>query len=710
MRSTVKTVCEALSIALILGVMAGLNIASAQSPVDYDADDDGLIEFAWLEQLNAIRWDLDGDGVVDNGSNAETYSAAFPDAAEGMGCADGCHGYELTRDLDFKSADSYASGAVNDRWTSGNGWTPIGVSSEQERQFRATFEGDEHTIANLYINRKGANQPEYIGLFGYVGDGGVISRIQLLDVEVSGNNKVGGLVGSALYRNGTIRNIFVTGSVSGTEYVGGLAGESYGGYSIIGSHANVTVSGDRAVGGLAGAGGPVISSNARGNVSGSSAVGGLVGFSGGPISTSYASGKVVSDAGGGGVGGLVGYNQGSGDRRISTSYATGNVSGNGPAGGLVGDNVGEITSSYATGNVSGDRAGGLVGYNRMGEGNVSISSSYATGSVSGDDAGGLVGGNYGSIAASYASGDVAGQNHTAGGLVAFNYGGIAFSYATGEVSGGNVVGGLVGIGGEDGSMVTSYWNRETSGQLAGVGEGSDTGVESKTTAGLQEPTDYTGIYAEWLTDLDNADEDYDETTGMDAIWDFGTSSQYPELKADLDDSGHASWWEFGPQHGRPAPTPTPTPLPTSTPTPTLTPTVTPTPTITPTPTQTATPTNTPIPTSTPEPTPSPTMTPSPTDTPVPTATATHTAEPADTTVPSNTPEPTKTPAPPTQTPVIIVVTATPSADAPSGGGCNSVGAVPVGTAAANLLFVVAPLGIIGGVRYRRRKKGSDRYE
>ena len=48
--------------------------------------------------------------------------------------------------------------------------------------------------------------------------------------------------------------------------------------------------------------------------------------------------------------------------------------------------------------------------------------------------------------------------------------------------------------------------------------------------------------------------------------------------------------------------------------------------------------------------------------------------------------------------MIIVVTATPEADAPSSGGCNSVGAVPLGVGAANLLLMVGPLGIIGGVR------------
>ena len=123
-------------------------------------------------------------------------------------------------------------------------------------------------------------------------------------------------------------------------------------------------------------------------------------------------------------------------------------------------------------------------------------------------------------------------------------------------------------------------------------------------------------------------------------------------------------------------------------------------------------------TGTPTPTSTPTMTPAledisvPTDTPIPTAAAAHTPVPADTPAPTSTPEPTETPVPPTQTPavVIVVVTATPSADATSGGGCNSAGAMPAGTAAVNLMFMLAPLAIIGGVRYRRRKMGSYRYE
>ena len=62
----------------LLVAVAGADVVGAQSPVDYDADDDGLIEIEWLEQLDAVRWDLDGDGVVEDGGNAEKYAAAFP--------------------------------------------------------------------------------------------------------------------------------------------------------------------------------------------------------------------------------------------------------------------------------------------------------------------------------------------------------------------------------------------------------------------------------------------------------------------------------------------------------------------------------------------------------------------------------------------------------------------------------------------------------
>ena len=733
----------ALFVALLFTATAGLNGVSAQSGVDYDADDDGLIEITHLEQLNAVRWDLDGDGFADNPANAAQYAAAFPGASDGMGCADNCAGFELANNLDFDDAASYASGAVNAKWTSGGGWLPIGINNS----FNATLEGNDHTIANLFIDydkRTASNRPDVAGLFGQ--SYGDIRRIGLVNMDVLSGSLVGGLVGQ---NGGSINSSYTTGSVSGGYYVGGLVGWNNGGgitssyatgrvsgnsnvgglvgYNeegkIEGSYATGNVSGDGGVGGLVGgnARGSITGSYATGRVSGRIEVGGLVATSiGGSITGSYATGNVSSDSGS--AGGLVGFNH-HGDIigdivNISGSYATGNVSGNVHVGGLVGINRGSISSSYATGSVSGnDQVGGLVGANGR-----SISSSYAIGSVSGSgQIGGLVGNNWGSISSSYSTGKVSG-NGIIGGLVGVNEGRVKFSYTISkvEISGNDdstIIGGFIGENleflGVFARIFTSYWLRESHIQYAGVGVGNTKGIHGVSAEQLQEPTGYDGIYAPWHIDFDNVDLDYDETTNREDFWDFGASSQYPALEADIDGNGTATWWEFGNQHSRPAPIPTPTPTATATLTPTATATHTPMPTITPTPTQTATPTSTPTPTAT------ATNTPIPTATPTPTATATHTPNPTATPAPTATPVPptptpeivivvvtatpdaTATPVPPTSTPHVIYITATPAPDAPSGGGCNSAGAMPAGTGAANLLFMVAPLAIIGGVRWRK---------
>ena len=131
---------------------------------DYDADDDGLIEVANLAQLNAIRWDLDGDGVATDSG----YGAAFPGAVSGMGCpGSGCIGYELTANLDFDTNGNGRADAGDTYWNEGEGWLPIGywISDGNPNAFGAIFDGGSRTISNLYINR-GASHA--LGLFGWV--------------------------------------------------------------------------------------------------------------------------------------------------------------------------------------------------------------------------------------------------------------------------------------------------------------------------------------------------------------------------------------------------------------------------------------------------------------------------------------------------------------------------------------------------------------
>ena len=108
-----------------------------------------LIDIANLDQLNAIRYDLDGDGVP-TATGLTAYNTAFGtniamgDTNDGSATIPNSPptftGYELTADLDFNTTASYASGTVNTAWTSpGTGWVPIGDNSNQ---FTATFEGN----------------------------------------------------------------------------------------------------------------------------------------------------------------------------------------------------------------------------------------------------------------------------------------------------------------------------------------------------------------------------------------------------------------------------------------------------------------------------------------------------------------------------------------------------------------------------------------
>ena len=422
---------------------------------DYDADDDGLIEVANLAQLDAIRWDKDGDGMISDRDDRAEYSNAFPGAIAGMGCPDsGCTGYEMVVDLDFDTNGNGRADAGDTYWNNGAGWEPMELGS--------TFDGEGHTIANLYINR---TSEDGVGLFGSPFQGR-IQEVGLISADITGRNEVGGLVGDG--HGLQITDSYVTGTISGESGIGGLIGDSFEG--------------------------TITSSYATASVSGADCVGGLIGDSNADV--------------------------------IINSHATGTVAGtDNEVGGLVGDSFsGTITASYATGSVSGDGSvGGLIGDSHS----VTLDASYATGAVVGtsDEVGGLVGDSFSdAITASYATGSVSGGDSIGGLIGDSSSGTINASYATGSVSGdGDDVGGLIGNWFQT-TITVSYWDTQTTGQSS-----SDGGI-GKTTAELQSPTGYTGIYAAWDVDLDNADRDRDTSTGGDNPWDFGTSSQYPALQ------------------------------------------------------------------------------------------------------------------------------------------------------------------------------------
>ena len=278
--------------------------------MDIDKDNDGLIEICDLEGLNEIRFQLDGSGYT-------TGTSAMGAMKITTGCRnDRCTGYELTRDLDFMADGNYRSGSVNTAWTTNPTWDPIGTDAANER-FNATFNGNSHTISNLRINRTGTNN---VGLFGATGGSARITNLGLLDVDVTGQDEVGGLVGES---NGNITNSYVTGvtgSVRGRSQVGGLTGRNNS--DIRNSYVTAPVLGsDEDVGGLVGFNNArITNSYATGHVSGRKDVGGLAGFSANIsviIRNSYATGR-VSGSSGQGVGGLVGDN--ANPNRIVNSY------------------------------------------------------------------------------------------------------------------------------------------------------------------------------------------------------------------------------------------------------------------------------------------------------------------------------------------------------------------------------------------------------
>ena len=138
--------------------------AAAQAVTDYDTNDNGLIEVGSLAQLNAIRWDLNGDGATDATSTAANYLLAFPNrdtaTSTRMGCPAGnCAGYELTASLTFATSTS-------DDHTP---WTPLGTNVAP---FNATFDGAGYTLTGMSITAG----PALSGLFGAVGGGGAGGR------------------------------------------------------------------------------------------------------------------------------------------------------------------------------------------------------------------------------------------------------------------------------------------------------------------------------------------------------------------------------------------------------------------------------------------------------------------------------------------------------------------------------------------------------
>ena len=487
---------------LLAAMFSEVAIAQRNFQCDYlsniDQDDDGLIEICDLDTLDAIRYQLDGSG----------YRESFDAVKITAGCpSGGCNGYELRSDLDFNSDDSYRDTTNKEAWTSGLGWLPIG---DRLNFFNAIFDGNNHTISNLYINRPS----DYVGLFKATAKLAKISDLVLSQTNIKGNSYVGSLAG---HNAGGVAYVGVEGGrlVGADNIVGGLFGANAGtilngdvmleriessGHSLGGmvgrneghirySVADASLSGVSQVGGMIGlnVGGVLTDSQTDGTAQGSDYIGGLVGLNRGRISASHAKGKVISE--GSYSGGLVGANHQGG--RIADSRASGMVSGNLYAGGLVGWNKdSQITNSFTVNRVDGNSdVGGLVGWNEDSR----ISNTYSSGFVGGvNRVGGLVGSNKGIISDSFANGQVVASGEHIGGLIGWSQ-----AYQTRQTTAVRVI--------------HSYWDSEAVGILLSAG-GS-----LRTTTQLKSPT-APGLLGETFERWNVSD------------WDFGSGEQYPILR------------------------------------------------------------------------------------------------------------------------------------------------------------------------------------
>ena len=232
----------------------------------------------------------------------------------------------------------------------GKDWTPIGTNFYNS--YTGTFDGGGHTITGLTFT----TNDEYAGLFGWLNRAGTVKNVVMEGVQITSHQIYGGSIGGVVGSGwGTIENCSVSGSVSGTVYVGGVVGVQIGG-SITGCSSSATVKGMVDVGGVAGQ-------------TNSSAT----------LTACYATGNVIIEmdpkkniAGGS----LVGMNAGS---SLLACYATGNVTSTGSStgymhiGGFLGNNYTTVTAGYWKNN---HEQG--IGYNRESTGATKVDGTDVT--------------------------------------------------------------------------------------------------------------------------------------------------------------------------------------------------------------------------------------------------------------------------------------------------------------------------------------------
>ncbi len=361
--------------------------------VTVDTDNDGLIDISTAQMLSNMRYDLAGT----------SYKTSATDPGNSSGCpTSGCNGYELTANIDLLGLlDANTNGQIDkttvtiagvmhtvididsDKDTS---WVPVG---DDASRFTGTFEGNGHTIANLWVNVSSSSRV-LGGLFGVIDGTVAIRNVGVVSGGVTSSSSdsssdSGGLVGVSVNTLAITNSYFsgeggVSSSSGSSSYSGGLVGFSSDSLTITNSY-------------FFGSAGVSSSTSYYSSYSG-----GLVGFSSSSLTirnsyfSSFGGVSSFSDSSSSdsssNSGGLVGLSNGTLMIRDSYFGGSGGVSSSSSgssssAGGLVGVYSSlTITNSYFSGeggvsssSGSSSYSGGLVGFSSSSS-SVMITNSY----------------------------------------------------------------------------------------------------------------------------------------------------------------------------------------------------------------------------------------------------------------------------------------------------------------------------------------------
>ena len=418
-------------------------------------------------------------------------------SVDGQGTVTGLSGGTATVTVTTEDGGFSASAEITVYYAPANTWTAIGTNRINNNGFCGVFNGDGYAVRGIYIN----TQESYQGLFGNSGGGSIIANLGVAESYIYGDTYVGGVVGyngagynDVEYSGGTVTNCYNTGSVTGKDHVGGVAGINED--TVTDCYNVGSINGNKYVGGVVGGnswddtvtdccntgivtgkdyvGGVVGENNGTvtdccntSSVTGKDYVGGVVGYNAygtSAVTDCYNTGIVIGERF---VGGVIGYlfvgtasncyNEGSitgkdrvggviggNEDPVTACYNTGIVSGVSRVGGVIGDNSDTVTACYNTGSVTGGSyVGGVAGYNWSS----TFTNCYNTGSVNGErDVGGVVGYNKGNVTVCYNTGSVTSKEdgYSYGGVAGYNWGTITDCYNEGSITGEGCGGGVVG--------------------------------------------------------------------------------------------------------------------------------------------------------------------------------------------------------------------------------------------------------------------------